>query len=95
MSAGGDLDQLRKTISDLSYWQSAQEGEIEEGVDWSMISSKSILLVAMIDSNLDGGRCINQPDHSRWDSNEIGSASVRRTHKPGSVCDKATPDDKD
>ena len=60
MSADRDLDQLRKAIANLSDWQSPQEGEVEEGLCWSMIGTKTILVLRVIDSRLDAYRSINQ-----------------------------------
>lgn len=70
MSTGGYLNQLCKSIPDLGFWQSAQKGEVEEGVDWCMVSSQSILVVAIVDSNFDGDGGVDQTNHSRRDSDD-------------------------
>lgn len=80
MSADRDLDQLRKAIADLSDWQSPQEGEVKEGLCWSMIGTKTILVLGVIDSCLDAHRSINQADEcsrnaDKWCVPAVNSAS--------------------
>ena len=48
-----DLDQLGKAISDLGGGEGAEEGEIQEGVYRCMVSTKAVLIVAIIDGDLD------------------------------------------
>lgn len=52
VGARRDLDQLCKAIPDLCGGEGAQEGEIKEGVHRCMISTKAVLVVAIVDSNL-------------------------------------------
>lgn len=82
MRASRDLDQLREAIADLCYWKGAQEGEIEEGVDRCMICSQAVLVVAVIDSNLDRHRGVNQANDSGWYSDEVGVPAVGGTSEP-------------
>lgn len=84
MRAGSNLDQLCKTISDLCCGKSAEEGEIQEGVDWCVVSTESVLVVAVVDGYLDGNRCIDQTDDCGWDTNEVGVTAVCSTCKAGS-----------
>ena len=44
--AGRDLDELREAITDLSLWERSKETEVQEGMDWGMISSQPVLVVA-------------------------------------------------
>ena len=53
MSTGGDLDQLGEAVSDLRFWESAEKREVEECVHWGMIGAQTVLVVAIVDSNLD------------------------------------------
>lgn len=39
MSTSRDLDELCETVSNLSFGQRSQEGEVQEGLDWGMICS--------------------------------------------------------
>lgn len=48
-----DLDQLCKAVPNLCLWQSAEEGEVEEGVDRRMVCSQTILVVAVVHGDLD------------------------------------------
>lgn len=79
VSTGRDLNQLRETVTDLSLRETAEEREIEEGADRSMVSTETVLVVAVVDGNLDGNGSINQTNHSSGDSDEVGVAAVRRT----------------
>jgi hypothetical protein len=76
VSTRGDLDQLRESVADLRLRQSAQEGEVEEGVDGGVVSSESVLVVAVVDGNLDRNRGINQTDNSGGNSDEVGISAV-------------------
>ena len=48
-----------------------------------MVSSKSILVVAIIDSYFDRDRSINETNDGGWDSNEICVAFIGSTSKSG------------
>jgi len=79
VSTGGDLDQLCESISDLSDWQGAEEAKVEEGVDWRVVCSQTILVVAVVDGNLDGDRGVDQTNDSGWYTDEVGVSAVGRT----------------
>lgn len=49
----GDLDQLREAIADLCLWQSAEEGEVKEGVDRCVVCAKAVFVVAVVHSHFD------------------------------------------
>ena len=51
--AHGDFDELGKAVPDLCCRQRAKKCEIKEGVHRSVVSTQSILVVAMVHSNLD------------------------------------------
>ena len=73
MSTGRDFDQLRETITDLRFGQRAQEGKVQKRVDRSMIRSQTILVIAVVDCDFDGDRSIDQPNHSRGNSNDCAN----------------------
>lgn len=81
VSTGRDFDQLCKTVPDLSLGKSFQEGEVQESVHGSMVSSKTILVVAVVDSNLDTDTSIDQTNDRRGNANVVGVPAVRRTSK--------------
>lgn len=54
MGTCGDLDQLGKAVTDLCLGQSAEEGEIKEGVHGSMIGAEAILVISVVDGDFDG-----------------------------------------
>jgi hypothetical protein len=54
VGTGGDLDQLGESISDLCHWESAEEREVKECVRGSVVSSETVLVVAVVDSDFDG-----------------------------------------
>ena len=37
-----DLDELCETVSDLTDWESLEEGEVEEGVCWGVVGTESM-----------------------------------------------------
>lgn len=53
MSATGDLDQFCKPIPYLTFRQGTKECEVEESVHRSVISPKTILVVAVVDRDFD------------------------------------------
>jgi len=79
VSTGRDLDKLCESVSDLSHWQSAQEAKVEEGVDWSVVSTKAVFVVAVVDGDLDGHRGVNETNNGGRDTDEVGVPSVRST----------------
>lgn len=85
VSAGGNLDQLCKSVTDLTLWESAKEAEIEKRLHWGVVGTKTVLVVAVVDSNLDGDRGINQTNHGGWDSDVVGVAAVGCTSKSVSM----------
>lgn len=50
-------------------------------MDGSMVSTKSVLHLAIVDSHFDGHGGIDETDHSRWDSDKVGVSSI------GSACE--------
>jgi hypothetical protein len=48
-----DLNQLSKAVSDLCLWERLQERKVEECVHWCVVSTKSVLVVAVVDGDLD------------------------------------------
>ena len=76
-----DLDQLSEAVADLRLWQSAKESEIKESLHWCVVGTKTILVVAIVDGNLDRHRGVNQTDDGGRDADvvavsAVGSASV-------------------
>lgn len=93
MSARRDLDQLGKTVSDLCLGECAEESEVEESVNRSMIGSETVLVVAVVDGNLDRDRCINQTNYGGGNSNEISVAAVGCAGETGNVSDETASND--
>lgn len=71
-----NLDQLRETISNLTFWEGLQECKVQEGVHRGVVSSKAVLVVAIVDSNLDTDTSIDQTDDSGGNSDEVGIPAV-------------------
>jgi hypothetical protein len=76
VAACRDLDQLSKAVSDLCLWESLEEREVEEGVHGCVVSSQTVLVVAIVDGNLDADRGIDQTDDGSGDTNVVGSPAV-------------------
>lgn len=83
MSANGDLDQLREAITDLRDWQSPQEGEVKEGLCWSMIGTKTIFVLRVIDGCLDAHGSINQTDECSRNADEWCVPAIHSAGKSG------------
>ena len=83
MSADRDLDQLREAIANLRDWQSPQEGEVKEGLCWSMIGTKTILVLRVIDGCLDAHGSINQTDECSRNADEWCVPAVNSAGKSG------------
>ena len=81
VAACGDLDQLCKAVSDLCFWKCLQEREIEECVHWGVISSESVLVVAVVDGDLDTDAGVDQANDGGWDTDVVGGPSVGRAGK--------------
>jgi hypothetical protein len=81
VSTSGDLDQLCKAVSDLCFGECLQEREVKECVHRSMVSSKSVLVVAVVDGNLDTDTGVNEANDCGWDTDVVGGPSVGRTGK--------------
>ncbi len=76
VSTGGDLDELGEAISDLRLGQSAKKGEVEKSVHRSMVSSETVLVVAIVDRNLDRDGRVDQADDGGGNTDEIGVPAV-------------------
>lgn len=81
MSTGGNLDELGKPIADLRLWQRPKECKVEKGVDWGMVGTQPILVVAIVDRHLDGDRRIDESNDGRGNTNEVRVAAVCGTRK--------------
>ena len=83
----GDLDELCETVSDLTSWQSLEQGEVEEGVDGGVVGSETgvrpsylrgksprlpVLQLAVVDSDLDGDGSVDETDEGGGDSDKVG-----------------------
>lgn len=79
VGTGGDLDQLCETVADLSIGESAEEGKVKEGVHGSVVGTKTVLVVVVVDANLDGDGSINQTNDSGGHTDEVGVSAVSRT----------------
>jgi len=79
VGTGGDLDQLCKTVANLGIGESAEEGKVKEGVHGSVVGTKTVLVVVVVDANLDGDGSINQTNDSGGHTDEVGVSAVSRT----------------
>lgn len=79
VGTGGDLDQLCETVADLGIGESAEEGKVKEGVHGSVVGTKTVLVVVVVDANLDGDGSINQTNDSGGHTDEVGVSAVSRT----------------
>jgi hypothetical protein len=78
---GRDLYKLRESISDLAGGEGTKEGEVKEGHGWGVVSSKSVLQLAVVDGNLDADSGIDETDDCGGNSDEVGVSSVACTCK--------------
>jgi hypothetical protein len=81
MATSGDLDQLCKAVSDLCFGESLEEREVEECVHGSVVSSKSVLVVAVVNGDLDTDTSIDQANDSGRNANVVGGPPVSCTSK--------------
>jgi hypothetical protein len=54
-------------------------------VHWCMVSTQSVLVVAVVDGDLDTDTGIDQANDGGWDTDVVGSPSVGRTSKSGTL----------
>lgn len=83
VGARRDLDQLGEAVADLSLWQRAEECEVEEGMDGSVVSPQTVLVPPVVDSNLDGNGCVDEADNRGGDADVVGVAAIRGTREAG------------
>lgn len=88
MRAGGDLDQLSETISDLSDRERAKEREVQEGLCWSVVRTETVLVLRVIDCCLDADRGVNQPNECGWDTNERRVPAINGAGESANVRNK-------
>jgi hypothetical protein len=81
VAAGRDLDQLCKAVSDLCFWECLEEREVEEGVHRGVVSSESVLVVAVVDGDLDADAGVDQANDGGGDTDVVGGPSVGRACK--------------
>lgn len=74
-----DLDQLGKAVSDLCLRKSLQEGEVQEGVHGSVISTQSILVVAVVYGDLDTHTGVDETNDGRRNSDVVTVSAVCST----------------
>lgn len=55
-----------------------------------MVCTKSVLIISIVDSNLDGDRRVDQSNDCGRDSNEVGVSSIRRTSESLTIVSKIT-----
>jgi hypothetical protein len=95
VSTGGDLNQLSKSVSDLSDGETAEECEVKEGVRRSVVGTETVLVTAVVDSNLDRNGSVNEANDSSGNADVVGVAAVSSTSKASNICDETTTNNKD
>jgi len=73
---GGDLDKLCESVSDLCLGKRAEEGEVKEGLDGCVVSTETVLVVAVVNGNLDGDGGINETNDGGGDTDVVGVSAV-------------------
>lgn len=53
VGARGDLDKLGKSVSNLGFGQRSEEGKVQECLHGCMVSTQSVLVIAIVDGNFD------------------------------------------
>lgn len=81
MSASGDLDQFCESVPDLCFGESSEEAKVEECVHRCVVGTETVLVVAIVDTNLDGNRGIDESDDSGRNTNKVCVPSVGSTSK--------------
>ena len=81
VGTGGDLDQLCETVADLGIGERAEEGEVKEGVHGSVVGTKTVLVVVVVDTNLDRDGSVNETNDGGGNTDEVGVSAV------GSTCE--------
>lgn len=76
VSTAGDLDQLCETVPDLRSGECAEETEVEEGVLGCVVGTETVLVVAVVDTDLDGDGSVNQANDGGGNADEVGVAAV-------------------
>ena len=83
VSTAGDLDQLCETVPDLRSGECAEETEVEEGVLGCVVGTETVLVVAVVDTDLDGDGSVNQANDGGGNADEVGVAAVSSAGKSG------------
>lgn len=50
-------------------------------MNWGMVSPESVFVIAIVDRNFDGYRCVDQANDCSWDSDEVRVSAIRRASK--------------
>ena len=80
-----NFDKFCKAIPNLGSRQCTKESEVEKGVHGSMVCTKAILVIAIIDGNLDRHRGVYQTNDSGRHSDEIGVPAICGTSEPAVI----------
>jgi hypothetical protein len=83
VSTAGDLDQLCETVPDLRSGECAEETEVEEGVLGCVVGTETVLVVAVVDTDLDRDGSVNQTNDGGGNADEVGVAAVGSARKSG------------
>lgn len=67
-----------KPVPYLAFGQRPQEAKVQEGVSGRMVRAHTVLVVAVVDGGLDADGRVNEPNHSRRDTDVVCVASVSR-----------------
>jgi hypothetical protein len=81
MSTSGDLNQLSKSVSDLSNGETAEECEIKKSVRGSVVSTETVLIAAVVDGDLDRDGGVNETNDCGGNADVVSVAAVHSTSK--------------
>lgn len=76
-----DLDQFSEPVSYLSFRKCPQKAKVEERVHRGMVGTESVLVVAIVDSNLDRNGRIDETNDCRGNADIIGVSAIGGTRE--------------
>jgi len=95
VSAVKNLDQLGGSVSGLANGEGLEEVKVEESVHGSVVSTKTVLELLVVDADLDRDGSVNEGNEGSANSNVVGASSVRSTSVTENVGSETTTNDED